>query len=57
MQVQQTLYIEKLFFLIHALNAGILREKTIADTLIKDYTQNYPFCRLQFEVETFGHSN
>ena len=40
-------------------HAGILREKTIADRflyILHDDTQNYPFCRLQLVVETFGHS-
>ena len=36
-----------------------LREKTMADKLIyipNNDAQNYPFCRLQLVVETFGHS-
>ena len=34
-----------------------LRDKTMDDKLEyipNDYTQNYPLCRLQFVVETFG---
>ena len=37
---------------------GIQREKTITDKLMyipNDDTQNYPFCKLQLVVETFGH--
>ncbi len=38
-------------------NVGI-RDKTITDKLMcKVNKQNYPFCRLQLAVETFGHSN
>ena len=39
--------------------AWIQRDKTMADKLmyIPNYnTQNYPLCRLQFVIETFGHS-
>ena len=39
--------------------SGILMDKTMADKLMyipNDYTQNYPFCRLQVVVKTFGHS-
>ena len=38
---------------------GIYRDKTMANKLMwisNDDTQKYPFCRLQFVVETFGHS-
>ena len=41
------------------LSAGIKWDKTMADKLMhtpNDDTQNYPFSRLQLEVETFGHS-
>ena len=37
----------------------ILRDKTMIDNLKdlpNDDTQNFPFCRLQLVVETFGHS-
>ena len=37
----------------------IQRDKTMADNLKyipNDDTQNYPFCRLQLVVESFGHS-
>ena len=38
--------------------SGIERDMTMADDLMhipNDGTQNYPFCRLQLLVETFGH--
>ena len=37
----------------------ISRDKTMINKLMyipNDVTQNYPFCRLQLVVETFGHS-
>ena len=37
---------------------GIITDKTMADKLMyipSDDTQNYPFCRLQLVVETFGN--
>ena len=39
-------------------DAGIIRDKTMEDKLMyipKDYTQNYPFCKLNLLVEKFGH--
>ena len=39
---------------------GIYKDKTMADKLLyilNDDNQNYPFFRLQLEVETFRHSN
>ena len=42
------------------LSPGIRRDKAMADKLIyipNDDTQNYPLCRLQLEVETFGYLN
>ena len=41
-----------------SMDAGILRNKTMADKLIfipNDDTQNYPFSRLQIVVEPFEH--
>ena len=35
-----------------------LKEMTMADKfmyIINDVEQNYPFCRSQLEVQTFGH--
>ena len=41
----------------HQGNAGILRDKTMADKLINipNDAQNYPFCRLKLMVATFKH--
>ena len=36
----------------------ILQDKTMSDKLMyitNDDTQNYPYRRLQFEIEKFGH--
>ena len=34
-----------------------MAEKLMYLKVPHDYTQNYPFCRLQLVIETFGHSN
>ena len=37
--------------------AGISRHKKLADKLmhiLNNYIQNYPFCRLQLVIDTFG---
>ena len=37
--------------------AGISRDKKMADKLMhnsNNYIQNYPFCRLQLVIDTFG---
>ena len=52
-------YLLAIFFFGLVLSPGIKRDKTMADKLmyiINDYTHNYPLCRLQLEVETFGDS-
>ena len=44
---------------MNCLSSGIKWDKTMANKLMytpNDDTQNYPFSRLQLEVETFGHS-
>ena len=47
-------------FIVLSLKITVLpKDKTMADKLVyipNDYTQNYPFCRLQLMDEMFGDS-